>query len=159
MDKLEILQYVSYAYSFLVGIIAFSGSDWLWKRRFFNKCLFAAVPSGIAGLIFEFSGLFKTETGLTIVVMFIPLIYLGYFQLFRWIFKKWKGTEPVITVHTVIGAIPNEYESALRNGEERKYSEGRKVTAADFLFSFAQALIPIFTIFILLFYVFEIQKK
>ena len=67
-------------------MIAFVRSDHLWKQSFFKKCLAVAISSGLAGLILEVTNLIEQKTGLTLVVMFVPLIYLGYFQLFRWFF-------------------------------------------------------------------------
>lgn len=155
---IKILQYFSYGYAFIVSLVAFAGSDYLWKKAFFKKCLIAAIFAGVAGLIFELTKLFPEKTGLTVTVMFIPLVYIGYFQLFRWLFKKWKGVEPITTsASSAIGSTPLDIND--KDGKKRKYPKDRKTMAEDFLFSFAQALIPIGTIFILLFYVFEVQKK
>lgn len=146
----ELLTYISFGYSFIVSLIAFGGSDYLWKNSFFNKCLIAAVLSAFVGLIFEFINLLRKENGLTVVVMFIPLIYLGYFQLFRWIFKRWKGTEPYITsASSTIGGTPIDIFDT--DGNKRKYQKDRKIMASDFLFSFLQGLVPIGTIWFLLF--------
>ncbi len=158
MNYIEILDTVSLGFAFAVSLVAFAGSDYLWRKSFFNKCLIAAIISGLLGLIFEFINLFQFKTGITAVSMLFPLIYLGYFQFLRWIFKKWKGTEPYITsVSSTIGTNPLDIDD--KDGEKRKYPKGRKIMESDFLFSFLQALVPIFTIFFLLAFVFEVQNK
>ncbi len=158
MNYIQILNYISFGFAFIVGGIAFASSDYLWKKSFFSKCLIASIISGVFGLIFEFTNLFQFKTGLTAVVMLSPLIELGYFQFFRWIFKKWNGTEPYITsVSSVVGAIPLDIDD--KDGKKRKYPKDRKIMASDFAFTFLYGLGAIFTILFLLFFVFEVQNK
>jgi len=141
MTTIEVIKYLSFGFSFVTVLIAFTLSDDLRNSKFFKKCLFAGIISGILGIGFELTDFFSLNKGLTLVLMFIPLIYLGYFELFRRLFKKWKKTDPYITsTSSKIGGTP-------LNGVWTKYPKGRKIMSTDFLFSFLQALVPIFTIF------------
>lgn len=142
------LTYVAYGLSALIYIVSFAGSDHLWKPSLSRKCLVAASICAISGVFLEIVRLLGDDVGMTLVVMFAPLIYLGYFQLLRMIFKQWFITEPHITsVSSSIGAPPLDlFTGANRDGKNRKYSKDRRVMAADFVFSFLQALVPAFTI-------------
>ena len=76
---------------------------------------------------------------MAILLMSISIIYLGYYHLLSKIFKTWKGVDPYITsTSSTIGASPI-------GGFWTKHPRNRKIMWTDFLFSFAQALIPIFT--------------
>lgn len=145
--------YIAYGFSFLAVIIPFCGCDYLWKLTFFKKCLALAIISGLTGVILEVTNSLEQKSGQTLVLMSVSLVYLTYFQIFRWIFKRWYGTEPHVTsVSSSIGEPPlGLFTSENKDGKARKYEKGRRVMIADFVFSFAQALVPIFTIMALLF--------
>ena len=160
MTSIEVLTYVSFGYSFIAGIIPFAESNYLWKKNFFNKCLVAAIISGIVGLALEANKPQQLKTGLVAVIMFSPLIYLSYFQFFRWLFKKWTGTEPYITSSSsMIGGVPLDmFSSTYTEEKSTKYPKDRKIMLSDFVVSFLQALVPIFTILGLIFLVVKINK-
>jgi len=64
-------------------------------------------------------------------------MYLVNFKLLRLVFMKRKGEEPSITsASSKIGNRP-------ANDLWFKYSNGKKILFEDYLFSFAQAIIPI----------------
>ena len=156
----SIATYIAYGFSFIAGLIPFVWSGHLWKPIFFKKCLVAAIVSGMAGLILEVTNLLRQKTGMTLVVMFVPLIFLGYFQMFRWCFKRRYKTEPYFTsVSSVVGAPPLDlFTSENKDGKKRKFQKDRTIMSADFVFSLGQGLITIFTIFALLELVLELNK-
>ncbi|MGI8555565.1 MAG: hypothetical protein ACR2LT_04310 [Pyrinomonadaceae bacterium] len=160
MTLTDFLKDISFGYSIIVGITAFAYSDSLWKKNLFNKCFAAAILSGISGLVLEVTDVFHLGTGVTIIIMIAPLIYLAYFQLFRYYFIKWNGTEPYVTSSSsVIGATPLDmFSKASKDGKKRKYEKNRKIIGDDFTFSFFQALVPIFTILLLLLLVIKMNK-
>lgn len=139
---------VAYGLPALIWIVSFVGSDHLWMPSFSRKCLVAASICAISGVLLEMVRLRGDDVGMTLVVMLAPLIYLGNFPLLRMIFKQWFNTEPHITsVSSCIGAPPLDlFTGANKDGKNRKYSKDRKIMAADFVFSFMQALVPAFTI-------------
>ncbi|PIQ14358.1 MAG: hypothetical protein COW67_14210 [Flavobacteriales bacterium CG18_big_fil_WC_8_21_14_2_50_32_9] len=152
MNGIEILKYGVFGYSLLVGLIVFTISDDLRNPKIFRKCLIASIISFIIGILFEFADIFTIEKGMTLLVMSISIIYLGYYHLLRKLFKVWKGTDPYITsVSSTIGGSPI-------GGLWTKYPRNRKIMWTDFLFSFAQVLIPIFTIVGLMIMIIEMNK-
>ncbi len=152
MNGLELMKYVVYGYSFLVGLISFSISDDLRNPKIFRKCLIASIISLILGVIFEIAAIFKDDKGMTLLIMSISIIYLGYYHLLKKLFKAWKGTDPYITsASSTIGGSPID-------GFWTKYPRNRKIMWTDFLFSFSQALIPIFTIIGLMILIIEMNK-
>ena len=78
----SIATYIAYGFSFIAVLIPFVWSGHLWKPIFFKKCLVAAIVSGMAGLILEVTNLLRQKTGMTLIVMFVPIIFLGYFHCF-----------------------------------------------------------------------------
>jgi len=152
MTGLEILKYTAFGYSFFIGLISFSLSDDLGNPKFFKKCLIAGLISFMLGIILELTDILKLDKGMTLLIMSISIIYLGYFKLLSRIFRKWKGTDPYITsVSSTIGGTPI-------GGIWTKFPIDRKILWNDFLFSFAQALIPIFTIAFLMYLIIEMNK-
>jgi hypothetical protein len=53
-----------------------------------------------------------------VVIAFLPLMHLVYFQVFRYFFKKWKGTEPYVTGRGSLGG-----NSLLIYSLQRTYTE------------------------------------
>lgn len=140
MAQIEILKYVVYGYSFIAALIPFSLSDDLRNQKFFRRCLTAALVSLTIGITLEFTNSFDQERGMTLLLMSISIIYLGFYKILFKLFKVWKGSDPYITSRSSsIGGKPI-------NGFWSKYPKGRKIIWTDFLFTFAQSLIPIFTI-------------
>ncbi|MGB0522301.1 MAG: hypothetical protein ACPGJS_05045 [Flammeovirgaceae bacterium] len=138
--NLEILKYIAFGYSFIVGLIAFSLSEDLMNSTFFKRCLIAGMIAFLTGIVFEFTNSFKLDKGLTMLIMSISMIYLGCFQILRTVFKKWTGTDPYITSEvSIIGERPTA-------SFWMKYPKNRKIMWTDFLFSITQALLPIFII-------------
>jgi len=90
--------------------------------------------------------------GATLTIMFFPIVFLGYFQLIRQVFKKLKGTEPYITTSvSSVGQPPlNLFDSSNKDGNNRKFDKDRKIMLADFVFSFAFALVPALSLMLLM---------
>ena len=152
MNRIEILKYVVFGYSFLVGLVSFSISDDLRNPKIYRKCLIASIISFSLGVALELVDIFRIERGMTILLMSISIIYLGFYSFLRKLFKSWKGTDPYITSpSSTIGGNPI-------GGLWTKYPRTRKIMWTDYLFSFAQALIPIFTIMGLMIMIIEMNK-
>ena len=153
MKSTSVIWYFAVGFSMLCVLVPFVGSDHLWKPRFFRWCLIASVVSFVAGLLFEVTNILHQELGFATALMSIPLIYLMNFQLCRSVFKRRFNTEPYVTsTSSSIGAPPLDlFSPANIDGEHRKYDKDRRIMAADFVFSFAQALISAFTALILIF--------
>ncbi|RNI22059.1 hypothetical protein [Rufibacter latericius] len=146
MNAVDLLIYSAFAYSFIVGAISFSLQSELGNPLFFKRCLIASAISFTLGVVLELTNAFNLERGTAIIIMSISIIYLGYYYLLRMLFIAWKGTEPYITSST------SSIDGKPLNGYWTKYPKNRKVMWEDYLFSFAQGLIPIFTILALLFF-------
>lgn len=133
-------------------MIIFVRAEQLWKPRFANACLIISLSCATAGLVLEIIDGLHQPTGATVVIMFFPLAFLGYFQLIRWLFKKWKKTEPYITsASSVIGDLPLDlFTSANKDDKKRKFDKNRRIMLADFVFSFAYSLVPILSFFLLM---------
>tara|TARA_R110000850_G_scaffold254614_1_gene380146 strand:- start:29565 stop:30023 length:459 start_codon:yes stop_codon:yes gene_type:complete len=152
MNGIEILKYCVFGYSFLVGLITFTISDDLRNPKIFKKCLIASIVSFSIGVLLELTNILNIDKGMTILLMSISSIYLGYFYLLKKLFRTWKGTDPYITsVSSTIGGTPI-------GGLWTKYPRTRKIMWTDFLFSFAQLLLPIFTIIGLMILIIEMNK-
>jgi hypothetical protein len=124
----------------------------LRNPKFFKKCSIGGITSFTLGILLELIYAFNMETGLTILYMSTSIIYLGYFHYLSKLFKSWKGTDPYITSSSSsIGGIPID-------GLWTKYPQDRKIIETDFYFSFAQALLPIFTIFGLAILLIELNR-
>jgi hypothetical protein len=150
----NILLYFVVGISLFCSLIPFVRSDHLWKPRFFKLCLVGAVSAFVLGVFLESTDILQQEVGFAIAVMTIPLIYLLNFQLCRWVFKRRFNTEPYITSSSsTVGAPPQDlFTSANIDGKHRKYEKDRKIMTADFVFSFAQGLIPAFTALLLIYF-------
>ncbi|MDB4754878.1 hypothetical protein OAF80_00320 [bacterium] len=152
MNGIDLIKYGAFGFSFLVGLSTFALSDDLRNPEFFKKCLIAAVISLAIGILLELTNTLNLNRGMAILLMSISIIYLGYYRLLMKLFRSWKGTDPYITsASSSIGETPLD-------GLWTKYPKGRKIMWTDFLFSFAQALVPIFTIMGLLFLIVEINR-
>ncbi|WP_415376795.1 hypothetical protein [Patiriisocius sp. Uisw_017] len=152
MNNIEIIKYICFGISFLIGGIIFSFQDDLMNPKMYSKALYASGLCFLIGVILELSDFFYIERGMTLLVMSIGIIYVAYFKLFLNLFIKWKGTKPIITsASSMIGGGPI-------GGFTTKYDAKRRITGADFIFSFVQALVPIFTIFGLLILIIELNR-
>ena len=137
MTGLEILKYCSFGYSLVLAIIIYGLSVEIITPRIFKICFVAAIISGGFGIIMELTDLYGLDKGLTLVIMLIPLIVLSNLELFRLIFKKWKGTEPA----HVFGGV-NKIGDKVSDGRWTKYPVGRVVMMSDFFFSNLSAIVP-----------------
>lgn len=152
MKDLEILKYICFGFSFFVGLVIFAFQSDLINPKIYTKALIVSIICFLVGVLLELMSLFDIEQGMTLLIMSIGLIYVAYFKLFLNLFIKWKGTMPIITsVSSSIGGIPLD-------GFWTKYDSKRRITSADFIFSFIQALVPIFTIFGLMILIYELNK-
>jgi hypothetical protein len=157
------LVYILFGFSFIVGIIPFTYSHYLWKKDFFRKCFLWAILSFVFGILLELANFFYLKylyIGDATLFMSVSLIYLSFWQFFRQIFKRWKKTEPYDTSYSGgIGEIPTDmFSDEYKDGKLRKYEKDRKVMYSDFLFSFLQALVPIFFIMILMLLIKKLNK-
>ena len=148
MSSPEALQTFAFGISVAVSIYFYVAADHLWKQEFFKNCLIVSVAFFIVGICLDVFRLVDVEPGIASGVMSAPIVYLGYFWLLRFVYKRKYGTEPHITsASSTIGAPPLDmFSSAQKDGKKRKYPKGRRITHADFGFSFLQALAPPFTI-------------
>lgn len=152
MDRIAILKYGIFGYSFIVGIISFAISDDLRNPKIFHKCWIAAIISFVLGIFFEFANIFKVERGMTLLIMSISMIYLVYYRLFLKLFKDWKGVDPCMTTgSSMIG-------DRAFGGFWTKFPSNRKIMWEDFLFTFVVFLIPIFTFLGLMLIIIEINR-
>jgi len=148
MASLELLRYVCFGISLAFAICIFVAADHLWKKNFVRNCLLVASSLALVGIVIDLLRLIDGDVGLSSVVMSVPIIYIGYFSLFRYIYKRAYRTEPHITsAISTVGDVPlDTFSSAFSDGKKKKYSQDRRITAADFAFSLLQALVPAFTI-------------
>jgi hypothetical protein len=152
LNTIEVIKYISFGISFLIGGIIFLFQDDLVNPKIYSKALIASCILFLIGVGLELTNFFKIDRGLTLLLMSIGIIYVGYFKLFLNLFIKWKGTKPIITsASSVIGSRPI-------GGFWTKYKPNKRITRADFIFSFIQALVPIFTIFGLLILIMELNR-
>ena len=152
MTGLTFLKYLFLGYSFLISLITFSLSDDLRNPRFFHRCFIAGIISSIIGIILELTNVLKMLPGMTILLMSISIIYLGFYRILFKLFKSWKGVDPYITSSssTIGGKTISGFWS--------KYPKDRKIMWSDFLFSLAQVFIPIFVIIALIIIIIELNK-
>jgi hypothetical protein len=136
----------------------FSGH--LWKPRISRRFLYLSLIIAASGAVLEVTKYLNHATGMTIVVMGIPLYYLANFQLFRLIFKKYYQTEPfVVSAGSVIGSPPLDlFTSENKDDKNRKFEKDRKILAADFAFSLAANLVPALVIYYALYLIREFNK-
>lgn len=148
----EILKFIVFGISLLVGGIIFSFQDDLMNPKIYSRALITSCILFLLGIGLELSNIFELNKGLTLLLMSIGIIYVGYFKLFLILFIKWKGTKPIITSSSsMIGMRPT-------GGYWTKYEPNRRITRDDFVFSFIQGLTPIFTIFGLLILIIEFNN-
>jgi len=148
MASPESLRYFAFSISIGVGIFFFVAADFLWKKEFLLNCLLVAAFLFIAGILFEIFHLVDTRSGIAAIIMAVPMIYLGWFSLLRFLYKRRYQAEPHITSRVSrMGGRPEDlFSAAEKNGKYKKYPKGRAIIAADFVFSILQALAPAFTI-------------
>jgi hypothetical protein len=146
MDS-EITKYIVFAYGSGTATIGFVFPDDLRNPDFYRKCLIAAFISVVIGLGFEYTKTFNLTAGVTLIVMSIALLHLTTFKLLSRLFKKFTGHYPCVTsVSSSVGHAP-------LGGFKYKYPKSRKIELSDFAFSFLQALVPIFTVMVLIYYI------
>lgn len=136
--------WIVYGFSVLVVVYIFALSDYLWEAGFFKKCLILALALAAAGVILEFTKAFDTETGLTLLVTFMPLVFVVNYQTWRRLFIHRYGTEPYLTSPaSMIGGVPlGLFDSTNIKGKKRQFDKDRRIKLADFIFSFAVGMIP-----------------
>lgn len=140
MTVIEIIKYISFGYSLLVVIVAFALADGLSESFFYRKFYIAGIISFGFGVLFELTNFFSLEKGLTILVMSVSIIYLIYFELFRRLFKLWKGVNPYIP--SKIDGLGDEIIEEPINGTPKV----RTIMWTDYLFGILQAVVPVVTI-------------
>lgn len=153
MNLFVTIKYLVFGYSFLVWIVSFSISDDLRNPKIFKRCFFASVVSFVLGLVFEIADFFQMKTGMTLLITTSPFIYLSCYYLLKKHFKAIKGTDPYIT------STSSQVGGNLINGFWTKFPRSRKIMREDFIFSYAQALIPIFTFLGLMMLIIELNKN
>lgn len=125
--------------AFLIGTlpVCFS-TDLVTNRKFARVCAIASVPWFIFGLVLAYFHPIELEPVMTVCVFAIPLVYLLCFQILRVVFRHITREEPYITdVASIVGQRP--ISGLFRGG----YGKNRRIRLSDFVFSFAQVLIPI----------------
>src|SRR5687768_4057238 len=148
MASRDSLEYLAFGISIALAIYLFVMTDHLWKKNFFQRSLIFAGGLCLAGAVLDLFRLVDADPGLASIVMSAPLIYLGYFWLFRFFYKRKYSTEPYATsASSSIGDMPLDmFSSALKDGKKRKYAKDRRINAGDFAFTFLLVLVPVFTI-------------
>ncbi len=136
MGTIKIIQYIFIGYACLVSSICLAISECFINRKVLRRCLIFALISLVLGVIVELMQIFTLERGMTLLIMSAPIIYIGFYQLLRKIFKSLTGFEPYQT----------STKSVIGGKTSNKYHKNRTIKWTDFLFSFLQALLPIFTI-------------
>lgn len=129
----------------IVTIVSVAISSYFWKRSIFSIFFVLALAVGAWGLVLTKSGVLDKRNWGKAGLMFFPLIYLICFQLLRFVFRKWKGTEPYITgVSSRLGHPPDELEAEKAlNKTSGRFEPDRVIMLSDFAFSFLQVLVPI----------------
>lgn len=152
MSTYEIIQHASYGFAFVSWMIAFVFSQQLTYRPFFRICRILASFSLFFGIILELTNVLQIERGGAFLTMSGPAIYLGLYHLFLKLFRAKMGTDPYITsASSRVGDYPLPRTWV-------KYPKNRLITQADFIFSFAQALIPTFLFLGLMLLVSEMNR-
>jgi len=148
----EYFTYLAFGYAIFAGLLSFVRVDNLWKPHVFNTSLIVSVSCAALGLVLEITDFLHQPKGATLTIMLFPVLFLGYFQLIRLLFKRWKNTEPYITsASSRLGDPPLDlFTSSNKVGKKRKFDHDRKIMAADFVFSFAYALVPALSMFFLI---------
>lgn len=156
MDYTNYFKYLVYGASILVTLIAFVRSGHLWKPRFFKPCFVASLICAVLGIVLEATRAFPEPTGATLVITFIPLFFLSWFQLNRWAFKRWNGTEPYITdSSSVVGGKPLDlFTAENKDGKTKKFNADRRIMGVDFAFTFSIGLVPALVILLLIAFVY-----
>lgn len=145
MKQTEIIEYLFYGYSLLISLIALVSGNALFKPRFYHFLFRASLISVFIGVLLEILNYFSNSTGFTLVMMSIPFIQLAEFELFRKLFVKRYSMNPIVTSRqSKVGTkevLPELFTDSNRD---------RQIMPADFVFTFAHVMVPIFTIMILL---------
>jgi hypothetical protein len=144
MTGIKILTYCIFGYSIIILIISMILADDLRNPKFYKRCLIAAIISLLIGLLFEIANILNQVSGMTIVIMSMPSIYLIIYKVIFRIFKTWKGVDPYIT------SSSSRIGGQAIGGFWTDYPEGRKIMWSDVFFSITQALVPAFIIMSLL---------
>jgi hypothetical protein len=144
----EYLRYFAFGISIAFATYCFAISDHLWKKRFFRKLQLVGAVLFAVGITLDIFRLVDSTPGVVSVTAAAAIIYLTYFSLFRYLYKLKFSVEPYVTsASSTVGAPQLDmFGSASKDGKAPKYSSDRKITVADFAFSFLQALVPAFTI-------------
>ena len=148
MASPESLRYFAFGIATVVSIYFYVAADHLWKKEFFRNCLLVGGSLSAIGILIDVFRIVDTRFGLALAWMSLPIIYLGYFSLFRYFFKRKHGMEPYITsASSSVGAPLFDISCpAFKDGKQNKYPKNRRIIADDFAFSILQALAPPFTV-------------
>ena len=159
MASPESLRYFAFGIATVVTMYFYVASDHLWKKEFFRNCLLVGVSLSVIGILIDVFRIVDTRFGLALGWMSWPIIYLGYFWLFRYFFKRKHGMEPYITsASSSVGAPLFDISSpAFKDGEKHKYLKNRRIIADDFAFSLLQALAPPFTVIALVAFIWKLS--
>lgn len=154
MDRTSIEIAIAVGLAFAVYVGTLIVANHLWKPPYLVGALSAVLISALLGVVLRITGVFPHTQGLAFVVlMFAPLIHFLYFQVFRFLFKKWKRTEPFVSVRSglQIGDPPTALLASENiYGDRRKFDETRRLMWSDRVFGIFQAVVPMITIFVLL---------
>lgn len=154
MDQTSVEISIAIGFAFSIYLATMIVANHLWKPPYLIGAAFAALISASLGVALEVTKVFPQKQGMAFVVlMFVPLIHLVYFQVFRFLFRKWKGTEPFVSVRSGlrIGDQPRPLTDAENIYHDRmKFDETRKLMWADRFFGISQAVLPLVTTFVLL---------
>jgi hypothetical protein len=152
LNSIENIKYITFGTSLLVSGLIFIFQSDLINPKIFSKALIASCILFLIGVGLELSNVFGLNKGMSLLMMSMGIIYVGYFKVFLRLFIKWKGTKPIITsASSLIGGRPIGFLWT-------NYEPKRRIMRADFIFSFVQALIPIFTIFGLMILIIELNR-
>ncbi|QHT65546.1 hypothetical protein GXP67_02120 [Rhodocytophaga rosea] len=140
MTGTEILIYSLFACSIIVACLFFGFANDLNDPKFFRISLRIALLSFVIGVIIELTQVINSKPGISLIIMSIPIIYLGFFELLRRIFIAWKGIYPYApSTADAMGAYPI-------GGIWTNYPKNRKTMWTDYLFNAALLIIPLVTI-------------
>ncbi len=152
MSGYDLIKYTAFGYSFIIALLCFVLPDDLRNPKIFKKFMLASLVSVSIGIVLELTNVLDIEKGLSILLMSISTIYLVFYEVLRRLFRAWKGVDPCITsASSYIGGEP-------MGGFWTRYPRNRKIMWTDYLFSFAQALLPIATVVGLMIWIIEMNK-
>lgn len=90
----ETTKYLVFSIPILTGIVIFATSYNLRKSSYFNFTSIIALLLTSLGIILEKVNSFELTSGMTIVIMSIPTIYLLYFEILNRLFFNINGYYP-----------------------------------------------------------------